>query len=85
METFKKATRLTEKKLKRDYKEFYDRMIEFVEEDNITISESIWLFQNKIPKTPNCKNCNTKVKFIKFSQGYRKYCSKKCAAQHTQE
>jgi hypothetical protein len=80
---FKTTNRLTEKKLKRDHKEFYDEMIEFVKEEDISLSEYVWLFQNGFSKTPSCKNCETKVKFIKFSQGYRKYCSKKCAAEHT--
>lgn len=46
------------------------------------LKEKIWLYLNKLKNIPLCGNdgCGNLVKFIKFSQGFRKYCSKKCSA-----
>ncbi len=80
---FKRITKGLEERLINNYPDYYKEIFKYVEEDNITISERIWLFQHNLKETPKCQNCDKKVKFIKFYKGYRKYCSRKCAAEHT--
>jgi hypothetical protein len=77
---FKSTLNQTDKSLSKKYPEFYSDMIKFVKEDNISLSEKIWLFQNEMEIAPSCLNCENRVKFIKFSKGYNKFCSKKCSA-----
>lgn len=56
-----------------------------VKNDDISLIEKIWLYQNNLSDVPKCLNeeCINPVKFKKFCIGYGKYCSKKCACQHT--
>jgi hypothetical protein len=79
---FKTTKNLTFNFLKKNYPEYYDEMFKFVVED-VFISEKVWLFQNNLSETPICSYCSNKVKFIKFSKGYRKFCCKACAAKYT--
>jgi hypothetical protein len=83
MEKFKTSSNLTEKFIMEKHPEFYQEMISFVMEENITLSEKIWLFQNNLKEKPTCKNCDNKTNFIKFSKGYNKFCSKKCSATYS--
>lgn len=71
---------LTEESLIKDHPDYYEKILEFVKEENITLSEKIWLYQNNLAEIPKCLNCENKVGFIKFCKGYRKYCSRRCAA-----
>ena len=80
---FNSSKNLTEKILKEKYPDYYKEMIDFIINDELPISEKIWLFQNNLNDVPECLNCSNKVKFIKFYKGYRKYCSKSCSAKHT--
>lgn len=81
---FKTTRGITENFLKNKHPEYYEKMFEFVDSDITNISEKMWLFQNSLKEPPTCLNCNEhKVKFIKFSQGYRKFCSRKCSIEWT--
>lgn len=79
---FEKATNLTDKFLMENHTDYYLNMMEFVKED-VKLSERMWLFQNGLSEKPICLNCDEKVNFIKFSLGYRKFCSKKCSAEYS--
>ena len=46
------------------------------DKDGDTISEKIYLINNK---KSYCKICNNNVKFLSYKRGYRIYCSKKCS------
>jgi hypothetical protein len=81
---FKSTTGLTEKSLIEKHPLFYNDMLEFLGNiGDISLSERIWLFQNRLKEIPKCLNCENKVSFIKFYKGYRKYCSRKCSVTHT--
>lgn len=80
---FKTTSNITYNSLKNEYPEYYDTIMDQVKEEDITVSERIWLYQNNLTEKPECLNCDNKVSFIKFYKGYRKYCSRKCAAEHT--
>lgn len=41
-----------------------------------SLSEKIYLLDND---KPTCKICNSDVKFLSLTRGYREYCSKKCS------
>lgn len=47
--------------------------------DNIPIGESLYRYYNDVPNGEFCKVCGKLAKFISFSKGYAKYCSKSCA------
>ena len=83
MEKFKTTVGLSDKVLKERFPEYYYKMIDFVKEDGISLSERMWLYQNNLSEAPKCGNCEEKVAFIKFYKGYRKYCSRKCAVTDT--
>ena len=81
--TFSSTKNITEKLLKDKYPDYYKEMMDFIIDDELPISEKIWLFQNNLKSIPKCINCENDVKFIKFYKGYRKYCSKSCSAIDT--
>jgi hypothetical protein len=80
---FKNFANITEDFIKNNYPEYYNELFSFVKENNIKISERVYLFQNNMINKPKCINCDNNVNFIKFSIGYRNFCSKKCAALYT--
>ena len=81
---FKTSNGVTEKYLKSNYNDYYNLIFEYVIEKDISLSERIYLYQNKLLERPRCFYCNeNKVKFIKFYKGYYKYCSRKCSALGT--
>ena len=43
------------------------------------ISEKLYWYTWNLTKHPKCPVCDKPVKFINFSSGYQKYCSKKCS------
>jgi len=47
-----------------------------------SITERLYCILNNIDILPLCLTCNNKVIFVDSSVGYRKFCSKKCAARH---
>ena len=60
-------------------KEYSDLLYSF-ESRGLCFLENLYLFYWGINK-PLCKNCGeTPTKFIRFSQGYRDYCSTKCSS-----
>jgi hypothetical protein len=81
---FNTTNGISEKWLKNNHKEYYDNINDIVTEENISLSERIYLYQNGLTERPKCENCKIeKVNFTKFYKGYRKYCSRKCAALDT--
>lgn len=80
---FKTTSNLTENFLLKKYPDYYWEMIKFLKEENISLSEKIWLFQNNLQEKPTCINCQNKTKFIKFSKGFYKFCSRRCSAIHS--
>jgi len=79
-----KSTRgLSEETIREKFPDIIKEIENFLEEDcGVSLKEKIWLYQNGLKNVPKCGNdeCLNNVGFIKFSAGYRKYCSKKCAA-----
>lgn len=43
-------------------------------------AENLYLFLNNSSSRPNCPGCNKELKYIDRTEGYRKFCSTKCAA-----
>jgi hypothetical protein len=69
----------------KNYKEEYDYIIKYCEENeifNIPFKEKVYLCLNSLIKRPLCKNpnCNKIVKFKNSTIGYLKYCSIKCVS-----
>jgi hypothetical protein len=81
---FKTTNGVSDKFLRENHKEYYDNLFVFVKEENISLSERIYLYQNNLSEKPKCQYCKeNKTNFIKFYKGYTKYCSRKCAATMT--
>ncbi|MFV2015925.1 MAG: hypothetical protein ACC656_10875, partial [Candidatus Heimdallarchaeota archaeon] len=75
---------LNENYIERKWPELFKKLQVYPE--LYTLSQKIYLLQHNLESSPDCVYCKkVKVKFIKFSQGYRKYCSKKCAALDTNQ
>jgi hypothetical protein len=51
--------------------------------NNISWSEKLYNYINKLEITPTCLNCGNEVNYISLKDGYRKYCSEKCSNIHT--
>lgn len=43
------------------------------------IQEITYRMKNHIEKSPRCSNCGKYVKFYRFSEGFRHFCSNECA------
>lgn len=56
------------------------KKIELSESDFQTVEEKIWALKTRSTRKPTCY-CGNITNFISVSRGYRKFCSKKCAAQ----
>ena len=75
---------VTENYLKNKYPIFYSSIIKMSINDDVSLSERIWLYKNEIDKIPVCPNCKEKnLKYRNFTVGYRKFCSKKCSAEYS--
>ena len=53
-----------------------------IDTNNMKLGELVYLYENEIYQLPVCF-CGEKVKFIKYSKGYNKFCSKSCSAKHS--
>lgn len=81
---FKTSNGVTKKFLMEKYPLYYDLIMNYVKEENTSISERIYLYQNNMIERPLCNFCKkNKVKFIKFYKGYNTYCSRSCSASAT--
>lgn len=75
---FIKAIRGTKRYIRENYTEFY-QYIEDYYPKNLQWKQKLYWFYNKINDYPVCPICGKKLNFLDFSNGYRKYCSPKCA------
>ena len=74
---------ITENYLIKKYPNFYYNLYNTIKIDNIKLSEKLWLYKNELNSVPICPNCGNKLKYRNLNIGYRKYCSKKCAAEYS--
>ncbi len=51
---------------------------------NVNIFEALYMLINNISNVPKCPICGNKLQYI-INIGYKKYCSRSCAAQSCQE
>lgn len=72
--------RLRESYFLKNYNDIHNQIIEFSSNiENISFKERIWYWVNNIKKEHFCK-CGKKTTFYKnWTDGYRKWCSPKCA------
>ena len=60
------------------YKSTIDKYTEFLP-NNSSYQERIYCYINKLTEVPKCHQCkNNPVSFHNFTQGYNKYCERKC-------
>lgn len=76
---FKTTKGISDNFLRTNHIDYYNDMNSFILEDGLSLSEKIWLYQNKLRERPKCLNCCNKVNFIKFYKGYRKFCCRRCS------
>ena len=62
----------------KDYIELFSRVTEFCKDE--PFPAKVWLVMNDKSEIPKCY-CGNVVKFDKYSVGYRKHCSNKCAVK----
>ena len=71
--------------IQRDYPEFYD----FVKNKypNTKFMEALWLYYEGLDESskPTCPVCGKNTPFIKFTKGYKSFCSRECAWKGTRE
>jgi len=73
--------------LEKNYKTIYDNLYMFknIYYFNIELpfAQLVYLYSYDLKELPVCLKCNSnKLTFVSFSQGYKKYCSKKCSNNH---
>lgn len=73
---------IKEEIIKKNKFSLYEKVINFNNND-FPWNRKVYNYINNIPKTPICA-CGNDLKFISFKEGYRKYCSSKCAANSTE-
>lgn len=84
----KEKTKLCKKGCKvwwKEYPEEYLKLLEltsFLPKD-AKLGERIWCVLNEAKKKPKCPDCGTEVKYSS-SDGYAKFCSKKCLARNSE-
>lgn len=67
-------------------KKHYLKLFDFIEnrfKDTKNPSEVFYRLKNHIEENPKCPICGNNLEFIRFSRGYRDYCSKKCRIEGT--
>ena len=71
--------------IKKDYPEFYD----FVKNKypNTEFMEALWLYYEGLDESskPTCSVCGKPLPFLKFTKGYKSFCSRECAWKGTRE
>lgn len=65
--------------IKSRYPSFHKYLIENYPKE-LTWSERLYWYYYNLTDKPKCEICGNEVRFISFTDGYRKYCSKKCSA-----
>jgi len=78
----KSMRRITDDYLKKKYPIFYEELYK-IKMINISLSERVWLYKNELYIIPTCPNCGKDLIFKNLTVGYKKYCSKSCAATHS--
>lgn len=75
-------SRTCSKFIKSHYDEIY-AMLSYLDEysydDSISLFEKLFLVCNDLHEPPKCVVCGGRVKFISYTKGYSKHCSKKCS------
>lgn len=71
------SSNCTSRYISTHYPEFYEYLMHNYPEDLIWTEKLFWYYHN-IQQYPSCPVCGSKVKFVNFKTGYRKFCSKKC-------
>lgn len=77
LESLNKNT-IREKYISIHYPEFYTYITEHYP-STLTWSEKLYWYYNRLTERPVCVVCGKRVKFINIYEGYKKYCSDKCA------
>lgn len=62
-----------------EFKTFIIENTQFLNVYNISLLERLWYVINNIKSPILCKTCNKKATFINLKNGYRDFCSAKCA------
>ena len=61
------------------YPEFCEYLREHYAGQQLCFAEMIYLFYHELEKPPVCRMCGNKTKFLGYTNGYREFCSHKCA------
>lgn len=69
-----------EKIISLHYPEFYEYLNKHYSTEKFT--EKLYLFYNRMDKSPVCETCGGKVGFINLKEGYRRFCSPKCQGKN---
>jgi hypothetical protein len=78
----KSMNRISDSFLLKKHPDFYAEIYKI--DGIMSLSERVWLYKNELNKIPTCPNCNKKeLKFKNLTIGFRKFCSKKCAAEYS--
>jgi len=70
---------------KKKHKIIYDEIMSKLKDIDTTdmkLGQLVYLYENEMYQLPVCF-CGEKVKFIKYSKGYNKFCSKSCSAKYS--
>lgn len=77
LESLNKNT-IREKYISTHFPEFYIYIMEHYP-STLTWSEKLYWYYNGLTKIPVCVVCGKRVKYVNIKEGYKKYCSDKCA------
>lgn len=79
IEDNKNGIKATEKWLKKNNPELYEKIISYIIEDDLPFNQKVTLFINNLKEVPKCTNCEKKVKYKgTVKRGYGEFCSLKC-------
>ena len=68
---------VSERSIQIHYPEFHQYILNNFS-DELSWSEKLYWYYNKLTNFPTCPVCGSITKFINIKEGYRKYCSRKC-------
>lgn len=68
-----------ERYARKNYPEFHDYIIDKYKDTELTWSEMLYCYYHNLINRPVCRQCGRPVKFINLMNGYREYCSARCA------